>query len=69
VAGFILQTLLNMFDGILPASIIPMSNELNLSESAEGAIGGMIYVGLVFSLCFAERMFKKFSMKRLLASS
>ena len=59
---FLLSNLfLNYDTGVIPASLIKITNEINLDYSEQAYIGSLVYLGLSFSSIFVSLVFTKFS--------
>ena len=70
-AMFAFQILLNIVDGCLPASLVKMSEEkgMHLSFAVEGAMGALVYVGLVAASLIAGPIFDRFLIRKVIAYS
>ena len=66
---FAFQVLINLVDGCLPASLIKIGEEIYLSFAVEGAMGGLVYLGLVASSLVAGPVFDRFSVRKVIAWS
>ena len=61
-AVFLLSNLfLNYDTGVIPASLIEITKEINLDYSEQALIGSLVYLGLSFSSIFVSLFFTKFS--------
>ena len=61
-AVFLLSNLfLNYDTGVIPASLIDITKEINLDYSEQALIGSLVYLGLSFSSIFVSLFFTKFS--------
>ena len=69
MAMFGFQILLNIVDGVLPASLVSLEDEVQLSYIAEGAMGGLVYAGLTLASLFAGPIFERFSARKIIAFS
>ena len=65
--GTVLIILLNVIDGVLPASLVAINREMVLDYSTAGALGGLVYLGLVVSSFLAGPVLQKYSIRKTLA--
>jgi len=66
---FLLSDLfLNYDTGVIPASLIQITKEINLDYSEQAMIGSLVYLGLSFASVFAGLIFSKYSPKNVCAA-
>jgi MFS family permease len=58
---------LNYDTGIIPAALININAELNISQEQIAYLGSIVYIGLCVSTLFASYIFKLFSAKYIIA--